>query len=299
MSGETGPETSNVTMPSEHLATGGSTEPDVLAERYLGLLAGCLTRCLFPERYHELMPRVRAKAMAVDLVSRLLAPSRLALVRVLGGDTAARSAGADWPAEAETMIGLKRLDLLRTAIREIVEKEIEGDVIECGVWRGGASIFMRAALDVYGDAARRVFVADSFQGLPPPQPEKWPQDYGDPHHTWQVLAVSLEEVKANFARYELLDDRVVFVPGWFEDTLPALEPGPLSLLRLDGDMYGSTMTALEALYDRVSPGGFVVIDDYGAVVACRAAVDDFRAARGITTPVEEIDWTGVFWRKEA
>lgn len=283
---------------SEPSVTHASTEVDNLADRYLRLLAGCLTRSLFPERYAVVAPATRFKATVINVVRRLLARHGLALVHVLDINRAARSVGADFPAEAETMIGLQRLDLLRTAIREIIQDEIEGDIVECGAWRGGASIFMRASLEAYGDGDRRVLVADSFEGLPPPQPEKWPKDRGDRHYMMQVLAVPLEDVRASFANYDLLDAQVKFVPGWFEDTLPALEVGPLSLLRLDGDMYGSTMTALEALYDRVSPRGFVVIDDYGSTPGCRAAVDDFRTARGIQTPIRVIDWTGVFWRKE-
>jgi O-methyltransferase len=140
-------------------------------------------------------------------------------------------------------------------------------------------------------------VADSFAGLPPADPDHYPADAGDILHTFSELAVPLEEVKANFARYDLLDSRIVFVKGFFSETLPSLDAGPFALLRLDGDMYESTMVALEALYPRLSPGGFVVIDDYGAYEACRTAVHDYREREGIAAPIEAIDWTGVYWRK--
>ena len=111
------------------------------------------------------------------------------------------------------------------------------------------------------------------------------------------LAVSLEQVQANFARYGLLDEQVRFLPGWFRDTLPTAPIRRLALLRLDGDLYESTWIALESLYPKLSPGGFAIVDDYGAIPACRAAVDEFRAAERITESLIEIDWTGVYWRR--
>jgi glycosyltransferase involved in cell wall biosynthesis len=162
---------------------------------------------------------------------------------------------------------------------------------------GGACILMRAALEAFGDVERRVFVADSFEGLPAPDAEAYPSDREDRHHTFAELAVSLDEVKANFAKYGLLDDRVVFLKGWFKDTLAAAPIDRLAVLRLDGDMYESTMEALSALYDKVSAGGFVIIDDYGCIEGCRKAVDDFRNARGIKDLIVDIDGWGVYWRK--
>ena len=110
------------------------------------------------------------------------------------------------------------------------------------------------------------------------------------------LAVSQEEVEANFEKYGLLDDRVVFVKGYFEDTLPNIKCQKISLLRLDGDQYGSTIVALESLYPKLSNGGFVIIDDY-IVDACRSAVHDYRKANGIRDEIIQIDWTTGYWRK--
>jgi O-methyltransferase len=90
---------------------------------------------------------------------------------------------------------------------------------------------------------------------------------------------------------------VQFLKGWFKDTLPQAPIERLAVARLDGDMYESTMTAIEALYPKVQPGGFVIVDDYGAVPACKRAIEDYRARFGITEPIETIDWTGVYWRK--
>jgi O-methyltransferase len=193
------------------------------------------------------------------------------------------------------MIGLGRLDNIEDCVAALIADGIPGDLIETGVWRGGAVIFMRAALAAYGDEARTVWVADSFEGLPPPDPA-YPIDAGDLHHTRRRLAVSLQEVRANFDRYGLLDDRVRFLKGWFKDTLPRAQIDRLGLIRLDGDMYSSTIEALNNLYPKLSVGGFVIVDDY-ALKGAREAVDDFRREHTIDDPIETIDWTGAFWRR--
>ena len=108
----------------------------------------------------------------------------------------------------------------------------------------------------------------------------------------------METVQANFERYDLMDDQVRFLKGWFRDTLHLAPIERLAVLRLDGDMYESTMDALTALYGKVSPGGFVIVDDY-FLPNCRQAIGDFRAARGIDEPIQEIDGNGVFWEKAA
>ena len=148
------------------------------------------------------------------------------------------------------------------------------------------------------DRDASVWAADSFEGLPPPDVAP-PRGRGIDLHEHAVLAVSLEEVKANIARYGLLDDRVQFLPGWFEDTLPTAPVERLAILRLDGDLYESTRQALDALYPRLSPGGFVVVDDYGAIDACRQARST-STARPTASPSRStwIDRDGVFWRRD-
>src|SRR5262249_48778679 len=148
-------------------------------------------------------------------------------------------------------------------LTDCLRRGVPGDFIETGVWRGGACIFARAVLRAYGDPERKVWVADSFEGLPKPDAAKYPADRGSRLYRQAHLAVSLEEVTANFARYNMLDDRVVFLRGWFRDTLPTAPIEKLAVLRLDGDLYESTMEALSHLYDRVSVGGYVIVDDYG------------------------------------
>jgi O-methyltransferase len=208
----------------------------------------------------------------------------------------ARLFGTDWPLRSMTMIGLTRIRHLGQVVRRVIAERIPGDLIETGVWRGGACIYMRAMLAVLGDMERRVWVADSFAGLPPPDPAHFPADAGDLLHRVQFLRVSLDQVKANFARFNMLDGRVRFLPGWFKDTLPTAPIERLAILRLDGDMYESTINALDALYDKVSPGGFVIIDDYNALPSCKQAIQDFRGRHGITSMLEPIDNLAAFWR---
>lgn len=131
-----------------------------------------------------------------------------------------REEGRDWPAYADTMIGMKRLDNLEFCIREVVKNDIPGDVIETGVWRGGSTIFMKAVLRALGQDVRKVWVADSFEGLPKPNAEKYDADKFDEHYKIQELAISVDTVKYNFQKYDLLDDNVMFLKGWFKDTLP-------------------------------------------------------------------------------
>ncbi len=205
-----------------------------------------------------------------------------------------RAEGKDWPSQAHTMIGYHRLHQLRVACETVLQEGIPGDFIETGVWRGGACILMRAVLAQHQVKNRRVWCADSFSGLPIPS---YPEDQGDQHFQYKALQIGLEEVRENFRKYGLLDDQVSFLPGWFKDTLPGAPIGSLAVLRLDGDMYESTIQALEALYAKVNPGGFIIVDDYGAVAGCKNAVDIFRHRLKITDPIVQIDWGGVFWRK--
>jgi O-methyltransferase len=268
------------------------------AELYLDLLKKCLTRYLFGEAYQLALPRRRTLRWAlVQPVRSVLAAMNLELVRRVPFDPKVRAEGHDQPAEAETMIGLYRLDNLQDCVTDVLRRGVPGDLIETGAWRGGATILMRAILKAYGDTDRTVWVADSFQGLPKPDADRYPADRGDVHWTSQRLAVPLAEVEANFERYGLLDGQVRFLEGWFKDTLPSAPIDRLAVLRLDGDMYGSTMEALEALYPRLSIGGYVIVDDYGAVPQCKEAVTDYRNAHGITDPMEWVDWTGVYWQR--
>lgn len=211
-----------------------------------------------------------------------------------GTETKLRAAGMDWPSHGLTMVGLRRLDDLQSCTQSIVRDGIEGDLIEAGAWRGGASILMRATLDSLGERGRTVWVADSFEGFPlSDDTAQTDDDLG----VFDFLAVPLEEVRSNFARFGL-EHGVEFLVGFFDETLPQLVGRRWSLVRLDADTYETTQLALRCLYPGLAVGGFLIVDDYGALDECAAAVDDFRREHGITEPLEKIDWTGVRWRRE-
>jgi len=207
-----------------------------------------------------------------------------------------RLEGNYWPAHAETMIGMKRLNNIQFCLEDVIDKKISGDVIETGVWKGGASIFMRGILKAHNVKDKKVWVADSFEGLPKPD-EKYIHDRDDRHSIIGELAVSLEDVKDNFKKYNLLDDQVVFLKGWFKDTLPTAPIEKISILRLDGDMYESTMDALVSLYPKLSVGGYIIIDDYNSIEGCKYATEDYRKQHNITEKIERIDHSGVYWKK--
>lgn len=213
-------------------------------------------------------------------------------------DPELRANGRDWPARADSMIGLKRMDNIRECVEAVIRDDVPGDLIETGVWRGGATIFMRGVLAAHGVTDRVVWVADSFEGLPAPDPDRYPADAGDTFHRQTGLAVGVEQVKHNFERYGLLDDQVRFLVGWFKDTLPSAPIEQIAVMRLDGDLYESTWQAIEALYPKLAPGGFCIVDDYGALVdQCQRAIHDYRDANGITEEIVDIDGHGAYWRK--
>jgi len=216
-----------------------------------------------------------------------------------GFDRARRERGLDWPLRAHSMIGAKRMLQLQQAAEFVIARDVPGDFIETGVWRGGACILLRAVLKAWGVTDRTVWLADSFAGLPPPDAAHYPADRDLNLSTFEALAVPLETVRENFSRYGLLDAQVKFLPGWFRDTLSTAPIARLAILRLDGDLYESTTQALDALYDKVSTGGFIIVDDYFRFEPCRAAVADFRRDHDVHDPIIDIDASGAYWQRGA
>ena len=210
-----------------------------------------------------------------------------------------REGGEDWPMNAQTMVGLKRLDNLQQCVEQVLADGVPGDFAETGVWRGGVCIFLRGMLEAYGVPDRLVWAADSFEGMPVADENSGGRDHKMGLHRFNdVLGVSLKEVQENFRRYDLLDDRVRFLPGWFSETLPVAPIERLAILRLDGDLYESTMDALNGLYHKLSMGGYVIVDDFG-LPTCEAAIHDFRAKHSITDEILRIDRFGAYWRRSA
>jgi len=253
------------------VASAAARTPTVCRKLYLDLMQRCLLGLIYRD------PAQDPWSSGFDLNKRML--------------------GRDWPLLAHSMIGNVRMSNLRAVAEHLITHDVPGDFVETGIWRGGACIMMRAVLAAHGVTDRTVWCADSFEGLPPPDAEKYPADTGDLHHTYGQLAVSIDEVRSNFEQYGLLDDQVKFLKGWFKDTLPSAPIGKIALLRLDGDMYESTMDALKALYDKVVPGGAIIVDDYGAIEGCRRAVADFLGARSVQANLVNIDGIGAWWVK--
>jgi len=227
---------------------------------YLELLRRCLTRSLFLGR-RQLIDRVR---------------------------------GADWPDDAETMIGDIRLENIRHCLATVIKEQIPGDFIECGVWRGGACIYAKAVIESLA-SQMKVFVADSFCGFPAPTN---PIDMSATFLHEPKLKVSRKTVEENFLLYRLLDERVQFVEGYFRETVPLLAHETFSVLRIDCDLYEPTTLILEQLYPRLSVGGFVIIDDYAAIDTSAMAVENFRRSNHIMEVLEPIGTTcACYWRK--
>jgi O-methyltransferase len=196
------------------------------------------------------------------------------------------------------MIGMRRLESLQDCVEIVLQENIAGDLVECGVWRGGASILMRAVLEAYENKDKTVWLADSFEGLPAPDTVNFSMDSKlrlDRYSS--ILGVSEQQVRANFQRYGLLDERVRFIPGWFKDTLAHAPVDQIALLRLDGDHYESTIQALNASYPKLSVGGFCIIDDYFVLDVCKQAVGDYRNEHNISAEIINIDGSGALWRK--
>jgi O-methyltransferase len=263
---------------------------------YLDLMKRCLTNFIYGD--WEAAPVKLSGVLKRKIVDACIGRG-IRMVRVMPMDREARAEGRDWPPPpyAHSMIGFKRLNNLQFCIEDVLDKGIPGDFIETGVWRGGATIFMRAVLKAYNVSDRLVWIADSFEGLPPANEQKYPQDAGFVQYT--ELAVSVDEVKSNFEKYGLLDDQVRFLKGWFKNTLPHAPIQKLAVLRLDGDMYESTMDAIINLYPKLSIGGYLIVDDYGAIPACRPAIHDYRESQSIQEEIRQIDWTGIYWKRSS
>jgi len=262
---------------------------------YLDLMKRALTYLIYGQE--EFLPIQRPRDFFRRLVFDALGKRGIVPMRRLPVNLENRIEGWDWPAVGLTMIGVKRLNQLQECVEDVLAHNVPGDFIEAGTWRGGASIFLRAILKAHCVEDRNVWVADSFEGLPSPNVEKYPADGGDYDYTSPILAVPLEQVKINFTRFGLLDDHVQFVKGWFRDSLPGLRDKKWSVIRLDGDMYESTMDGLKYLYPNLSIGGYVIIDDYGGLECCREAVHDYRNSNKITEEIHRVGWTEAHWRR--
>ena len=265
--------------------------------RYLDMLRRTLTASVYPESAWLILSGEDRSGVLGALKSAIInafARRSLLILKKIQYDPSLRENGLDWPLFGYTMVGMRRLENIEYCIRSVIADEIGGDFVECGVWRGGASIYARGVLNVLGAVDRKVWLADSFEGMPV-QAES---DRVDPDlASNKTLAVSEGEVRENFSRFNMLDSRVQFIKGWFCDTLARSPIERIAVLRLDGDYYSSTMDALDALYERVAKGGYVIIDDYGDFESCRKAVHDFLEKKNLAPDIKPIDSNGVYWKK--
>ncbi len=193
-----------------------------------------------------------------------------------------------------TLIGRHRLNNIETCLDNIIKDNIPGDLLEAGVWRGGATIFMRGFLKAYNIKERKVWVADSFEGLPP-STDALDKQYN--LSKFHFMSINQETVKHNFEVYDLLDEQVKFLKGFFCDTLPIADISQLALLRIDADMFESTVDVLSNLYPKLAVGGFVIIDDYGTFEPCRRAVDLYRLRHKISNEIIQVDYSAIYWKK--
>lgn len=277
-----------------------SAPGDAARQRYLRLLKRALVNLLYPELELQLkfLRDESRGGLAGNDLKRHLRDLGESSPEAFARHRANKLSGRGMEHCPHTMIGRFRLDNIERCAEQIFADGIEGDFLEAGVCQGGATILMRALQIVHGEALRRTWVVDSFRGVPPSDKDedrRYGLDLEEARQPW--LACSEARVRDHFARYDLLDGQVEFVAGWIAESLPKAPIGRLAMLRLDLDLYSSTQECLDLLYDKVSPGGYVIVDDYFWLVCCRDAVDDFRARRGIVEPIMPIDASGIFWRK--
>jgi len=191
-----------------------------------------------------------------------------------------------------TLLTKGQLDLIDDLLVRIGESNVPGDCIEAGVWRGGAVITMRAVLDALGLADRQVIAADSFAGIPPNTRFRH-----DPVDLWTDRWIaSLDEVRGNLANAGMLDGRIELLEGLFAETLPNLTDHRFAFIRLDSDSHDSVTDSLETLYPLLNPGGVILIDDWH-LIGCRIAVDSYRNAHGIVSPITVRAGNG-YWIKD-
>lgn len=289
--------------------------PDPIRRRYLELVKRSLLNELHPELEAQVLHTVLCVAhrQPVDLDALQAARSNTALLGAIrtarsGGDTLVLRGVDDSGAVvdrldlrnhtefAQTMIGRARLDHLHHCVETVLAENVRGDLFEAGVWRGGACVLMAAVLAAHGVTDRTVWAADSFRGVPPPT---LAEDEGLDlsASVLPVLSVDEASVRELFDRYQLLSDQVRFVSGWFSESLPRCPVRELAVLRIDGDLFESTRDVLENLYPKLSPGGYVIVDDYAILEPCRRAVMEFRHMHGMGETLHRIDGHAVYWRR--
>jgi O-methyltransferase len=203
--------------------------------------------------------------------------------------------------EPYTMTSRERLYSVYEAARYLAGAGVAGDVVECGVWRGGSAMMAALALAAGGDCDRRLWLYDTFEGMPAPSAQDTPSWEADPHREWarnqrdginEWCYSPIEEVRANMVSAGISADRLEFIQGKVEDTIPVHVPDCIALLRLDTDWYESTRHELVHLFPRLVSGGVLILDDYGHWPGVRKAVDEYVAEHDVHLLLQRIDYAG-------
>ena len=202
----------------------------------------------------------------------------------------------------DTITTAPRIAALCDAVEYVVESELDGAFVECGVWRGGSMMAVALTLIRLGDTERDLYLFDTFTGMPEPGDEdvRSPYDGYSMHRRWrrrsqagkQWVGVPAETVRERVESTGYPANRIHLVPGMVEDTLPESAPERIALLRLDTDWYESTKHELEQLFPRLVERGVLVVDDYGHYEGARRAVDEYLADTGERLLLSRIDYTG-------
>lgn len=202
---------------------------------------------------------------------------------------------------ALSMTSMEAKYALYGAVNYVIDSDVPGDLVECGVWKGGSCLLMAETMVGRGKTDRRIYLYDTFAGMPEPEDvdvrastgakahAKWRALQRDDHNEWCYSP--LDEVKANLAQTDYPQDQFVFVPGKVEETIPGRIPDKIAILRLDTDWYESTRHELVHLFPRISRGGILIIDDYGAFDGSRRAVDEYLEEKGIKLFLQRLDFT--------
>ena len=196
-----------------------------------------------------------------------------------------------------TMTSVERMYGLYEAIRYVVREDIPGDIVECGVWRGGSSMLAALTLKELRDKNKRIHLYDTFAGMSEPSAEdgsdarvEWEANEANGHNEW--CYAPLEHVQRNLRSTGLDDERLLFVRGTVEQTIPSKMPPSIAVLRLDTDWYESTLHELEHLYPALSTRGVLIVDDYGHWTGARRAVDEYFDQVGHHPLLARLDYTG-------
>jgi len=263
-----------------------------LAATCLTIMHAILPKSLYDRIYFYLFPRYKA---------RLRRRYRTRALRKLHADR--EKVELVFKCLEFSLVGSEGMEATYDCTRRVIQDDVPGDLVECGVAQGGSALLIALVNAKLGGNRKHLWLFDSYEGLPDPTSE----DYKDGKTGTHIRPLpkgsclgTIEDVnRLLFEQHDVPRTSTHLVKGWFQDTLPATREklGAIALLRLDGDWYESTKVCFENLYDKVSRGGFVILDDYFSCYGCKLATDEFLAARGTPFPIVPDGRGGAFFQK--